>query len=266
MWKNNYLFLCFFFTFHLLSAQSLFVKSLEGRVLYESNGIPDVHILNTSAGSATVSDGEGRFEIDVTMGDTLLFSAVQYKRKSLVISASILESSMVYITLEEFVNELDEVVVRPYNLSGDLLRDMQQMKINPVITASTLGLPNAYVKPMMQSERLLREASFGPFSIGTLTSIPFNPLINAISGRTKMLKKRVARDKKYLLTQRVRNFYADSIFVKRLGIPEAQISDFMYYCEVDEKFDSIVATDDHIKILNLLVLKSKDYRKNNFLE
>ena len=99
-----------------------------------------------------------------------------------------------------------------------------------------------------------------------LTSIPFNPLINAISGRTKMLKKRVARDKKYILTQRVRNFYPDSMFVKRLGIPVENISDFMYYCEVDEHFDSIVATDDHIKILNLLVLKSRDYRKNNHLE
>ncbi len=266
MWKNNFLLLCFFLAFHTLIAQSYFIKSLEGKILFNSKGIPDVHVMNTSAGKATISDQEGRFSIDVTMGDTLLFSAVQYRRRSLVISASILESKIAYITLEEFVNELDEVVVRPYNLSGDLIRDMQQMKIDRVVTASTLGLPNAYVKPMMQSERLLREASIGPFSIGMLTSIPFNPLINAISGRTKMLKKRVARDKKYLLTQRVRNYYPDSIFVKRLGIPEESIADFMYYCEVDEKFDSIVATDDHMKILNLLVLKSKAYRINNYLE
>jgi len=266
MWKNSCLFLCFFFALHLMTAQSFFIKSMEGKVQFNSEGIPDVHVMNTTAGKATISDEEGRFEIDVTVGDTLLFSAVQYKRKSLVISVSILESKIVYITLEEFVNELDEVVVKPYNLSGDLMRDMQQMKIDPVVTASTLDLPNAYVKPMMQSERLLREASLGPFSIGMLTSIPFNPLINAISGRTKMLKKRVARDKKYLLTQRVRNFYPDSIFVKRLGIPQERIADFMYYCEVDENFDSIVATDDHMKILNLLLSKSNDYRKNNRLE
>jgi hypothetical protein len=266
MWKTNCLFLCFILAFQLLSAQSYFVKSLEGKILSDSKGIPDVHIMNTSAGNATISDEDGEFSIDVTLGDTLLFSAVQYKRKSLVITASILESSIAYIRLEEFVNELDEVVVRPYNLTGDLLRDMQQMKTDPVVTASTLGLPNANVKPMMQSERLLREASLGPFSIGMLTSIPFNPLINAISGRTKMLKKRVARDRKYVLTQRVRNYYPDSIFVKRLGIPEERISDFMYYCEVDDQFDSIVATEDHIRILNLLVYKSKEYRKNNDLE
>ncbi|MBT8290239.1 MAG: hypothetical protein KJO93_05350 [Muriicola sp.] len=266
MWRNSALTIAFLFCCSLLSGQSYFNFQLEGQTRFEGKGVPDVHIMNITAGEATISNQNGRFAISVTMGDTLLFSAVQYQRKSLVISASILESSFVYVTLEEFVNELDEVVVRPYNLTGDLIRDMNGMKTEQVVTASTLGLPNAYVKPLMQSERLLKEASLGPFQIGMLTAIPFNPLINAITGRTKMLKKRVARDKKYLLTEQVRNYYPDSIFVKRLGIPAERIDDFMYYCEVDEKFDSIVATDDHIAILNLLRMKSKTYRENNQLE
>lgn len=266
MWRNSALSIAFLFCCSFLSGQSYFNFQLEGQTRFEGKGVPDVHIMNITAGEATISNQNGRFAISVTMGDTLLFSAVQYQRKSLVISASILESSFIYVTLEEFVNELDEVVVRPYNLTGDLIRDMNGMKTEQVVTASTLGLPNAYVKPLMQSERLLKEASIGPFHLGMLTSIPFNPLINAISGRTKMLKKRVARDKKYLLTEQVRNYYPDSIFVIRLGIPAERIDDFMYYCEVDGKFDSIVATDDHIAILNLLRLKSQEYRENNQLK
>jgi hypothetical protein len=235
-------------------------------VLFEDRGVPDVHIMNTSAGRATISDEDGRFSIEVSLGDTLLFSAVQYRRKQVVITPSLLNSKYTYLTLEEFVNELDEVIVQPYNLTGDLVRDMQEMKIDPVVTASTLGLPNAHVKPMMQSERLLREASMGPFQLGTLTAIPFNPLINMISGRTRMLKERVARDRKYLLTQQVRQYYTDSLFVHRMGIPADRIDDFMYYCEVDEAFDSIVSTDDRIAILNLLLEKSKSYRENNLME
>ncbi len=225
-----------------------------------------MHVMNTTAGSATISDEDGWFALEASLGDTLLFSAVQYQRKRLVLSASVLESRFVYVNLEEFVNELDEVVVRPYNLSGDLVRDMQQMKTGPVVTASTLGLPNADVKPMIQSERLLKEASMGPFHLGMITALPFNPLINMITGRTKMLKKRVARDRKYLLTQEVRHYYPDSIFVQRMGIPADRIDDFMYYCEVDERFDSIVSSEDQIAILNLLLLKSKAYRENNQLE
>jgi len=266
MWRNKLLFLGFFSICWLCTAQDFFSRSLEGKVLHDTQGIPDVHIMNTSAGRATISDEQGAFSIEVTLGDTLMFSAVQFKRKHITVTQGLLDSKMVYVTLEEFVNELDEVVVRPYDLSGDLSRDMQQLKIGPVVSASTLGLPNANVKPLMQSERLLKEATMGPFSIGTLTSIPFNPLINAISGRTKMLKKRVARDKKYLLTEKVRHYYPDSIFVKRLGIPENRIDDFMYYCEVDDAWETIVASEDQIKILHMLVQKSKTYRINNQLD
>ncbi len=266
MWKSKWLCLWLIVLCHSASGQSFFNARLQGQVRFENRGVPDVHVMNTTAGSATISDEDGWFALEASLGDTLLFSAVQYQRKRLVLSASVLESRFVYVNLEEFVNELDEVVVRPYNLSGDLVRDMQQMKTGPVVTASTLGLPNADVKPMIQSERLLKEASMGPFHLGMITALPFNPLINMITGRTKMLKKRVARDRKYLLTQEVRHYYPDSIFVQRMGIPADRIDDFMYYCEVDERFDSIVSSEDQIAILNLLLLKSKAYRENNQLE
>ncbi len=266
MWKSKWLLAFSILSCFALSGQSFFNTELGGQVLFEGVGVPDVHIMNTSAGQATISDQDGRFSIDVSLGDTLLFSAVQYRRRQLVINSSVLESKFIYLTLEEFVNELDEVIVRPYNLTGDLVRDMQQIKTEPVVTASTLGLPNAYVKPLMQSERLLKESSMGPFHLGMLTAVPFNPLINMITGRTKMLKQRVARDRKYLLTQEVRNYYPDSLFINRLGIPAVRIDDFMYYCEVDEAFDSIVSTEDRIAILNFLLKKSKSYRENNHIE
>ncbi len=266
MWKSKCLLAFTLVTCFALSGQSLFNTEIDGQVLFEGQGVPDVHIMNTSAGRATISDPDGRFSLEVSLGDTLLFSAVQYRRRQLVINTSVLESKFIFLTLEEFVNELDEVIVRPYNLTGDLVRDMQQIKTDPVVTASTLGLPNAYVKPMMQSERLLKEASMGPFQLGMITAVPFNPLINMITGRTKMLKQRVARDRKYLLTQEVRKYYPDSLFVTRLGIPEDRIDDFMYYCEVDEAFDSIVSTEDRIAILKFLLDKSKSYRENNRIE
>ena len=266
MWRNSRVFFLIFLTCSALSGQSYLNTQIEGQVRFEERGVPDVHIMNVTAGKTTISDEDGRFSIAVSLGDTLYFSAVQYQRKRLEVIMPVIESRFIYVNLEEFVNELDEVVVRPYNLSGDLGRDMKGMDIGQVVSASTLGLPNANVKPLIQSERLLSEATMGPFHLGMITAVPFNPLINMITGRTKMLKKRVARDRKYLRTEAVRNYYPDSIFVKRLGIPADRIDDFMYYCEVDEKFDSIVSTDDHIAILNLLLAKSRAYRENNQIE
>jgi hypothetical protein len=257
--RNKKFFLFFFLIVINASAQSIFSK-LEGKVTNLDKGIADVHVMNTSSNRATITDAEGRFSISTKLNDTILFSAVQYKRMSLVISRAMLESRSIIVPLEEFINELDEVVVRPYNLSGDLSRDMNSLNKEKVYVASTLGLPNAYVKPITQAERKLNEATTG----GGL--VPLNPIINAISGRTKYLKKVLASQEKYARTIRVREYYADSLFVKYLKIPENKIEDFMYFCEVDNAFSAVVDSHDKLKIWEYLKLRSSSYLREEVEE
>jgi len=247
-------------------AQTSFTKRIAGKVMNKDVGVSDVHVMNTSANRATISNESGDFAIHVTIGDTLLFSAVQFRRKSLVINAAILASKVVFVPLEEFVNELDEVVVRPYDLSGDLGKDMQNMDTGQVVSATSLGLPNTQVKPLIQSERQLQTATAGKFHPLMILNPPIDPLINAISGRTKMLKKRFARDKKDIQLEGLRSSIADSLFLTQLKIPEERINDFMYFCEVDDTFDSLVKSDDRFAIWEFLLKKSDVYRKNNALD
>lgn len=249
-----------------MSAQNFFSHELEGKVLSKDKDVADVHVMNITTGKAVITDIEGYFKIAVRLNDTLLFSAVQYKKKKVVLSQDMMSSKLIYVHLEEFMNQLDEVVVRPFNLSGDLTKDMESLQTEEVVTASTLGLPNAYVKPLTQSERLLSEAAMPKFNIGMLLSLPFNPIINEITGRTKMLKRRVAVDNNYARTQRVTEFYADSLYVTDLKIPKLRIDDFMYFCEVDSSFNAIVNTQDQFKIWEFLRKKSLVYRENNELD
>lgn len=266
MLKNSLAFFCFLLIYSVASAQVTFTRKLEGKVLNKTKSVADVHVMNTSASKATITDEDGNFAISVKLNDTLLFSAVQFKRKTLVVSVAMLESKAISVPLEEFVNELDEVVVRPYDLSGDLAKDMQNMKVGQVVSASTLGLPNADVKPLMQSERQLQQATAGKFNPIMILTPPLDPIINAITGRTKMLKKRVARDQKDLQTNRLRNKFADSLFVIQLKIPKEKIDDFMYFCEVDEAFDTLAKSEDTIDIWSFLLKKSAVYRENNALD
>ena len=175
----------------------------------------------------------------------------------MVISGAMLESSSIIVPLDEFINELDEVIVRPYNLSGDLSLDMNSLTTEKVFVASTLGLPNAYVIPITQAERKLHEATTG----GGI--VPLNPIINAMTGRTKYLKRVLASQEKYARTVRVREYYADSLFVKHLSIPENKIADFMYFCEVDESFSTVVDSHDKLKIWEYLKLRSTAYLRDD---
>ncbi|SMC32174.1 carboxypeptidase-like regulatory domain-containing protein [Cellulophaga tyrosinoxydans] len=242
---------------HTGYAQTFFSKELKGKVSSADGDVAATHVLNISTQKAAITDIEGYFTISAQLNDTLVFSAIQYQRKEIVVTTAILASKSIFVSLDPAVNQLNEVVVMPYNLSGDLSRDMQSQ---PVLVAATLGLPNSYVKKKTQSERLLIEATTGG------AGIPLNPIINAITGRTKMLKENYKRDIKYERTERVRNFYSDSIYTSQLKIPTLKIDDFMYFCEVDPEFSKIVDTHDKIKILTFLRQKSVVYRKNNELD
>lgn len=232
---------------------------LRGRILEGEAGITNVHILNLSANDATISDAQGNFRIPAKVGDTVLLSAIRYQRKTFRVDAEMLRASLLSIELEPFVNELDEVVLYPYNLTGDLDQDLTNVPVEEAVTASSLGLPNANAKVKTQSERKLFEATTGS------GLIPLNPVLNAISGRTRMLKRRLARDRAYEQTQQVRSRYPDSLFVRELGIPQIRIPDFMYFCEVDPGFAPLAKSADRLRMWDFLRDKSLEYRKNNGL-
>ncbi len=244
-----------------LSGQTLLSGRLEGRVYSTDGDVAATHVLNTTIQRATITDENGFFSISANLNDTIVFSAVQFKRKEIVVSADMLKSKMLSIPLEEALTELDEVVIMPYNLTGNMSRDVERIGTDEeVVTASTLGLPNAYVKVPTMAERQLFEATSGR---GLL---PLNPILNGISGRTKMLKGRVARNNTYARTQRVREMYADSLFRIDFQIPEEKISDFMYFCEIDSIFQSTVDTHDRFKIWDYMRKRSIAYRENNDLD
>ena len=253
---KNFIFVLLFFFVQLLFSQQLRTK-LEGVVKSSSGDVSAVHVLNISSDKATITLANGYFSIPVVLTDTLVFSAIQYKKKEIVISTKILSAKNITVYLEDELTELDEVVVMPFNLSGDLSKDLKNMQVTPQVTATSLGLPNTYVKHPTGSERKLYVAQSG----GSLLSV-----INMISGKAKKIKEQVARDKKYSRANRVREYYADSVFTNQLKIPKIKIDDLMRFCEEDYAFQKVIDTHDKLKILAFIKQKSIEYRKNNELD
>jgi hypothetical protein len=241
-------------------------KLLQGRVSSTDKDVVGVVVQNTTTRDAVITDLEGNFSIRVRVNDTLVFSAVHFLRKSLPVTQALYRSNFVEVPMQEFVNQLREVVVSPYNLTGDLTKDIDRVTLEKDVSAEALNLPNAHRHIPTQSERRLEQATAGKFNVGMLLNPPLDPLINAITGRTKMLKKRVEVDKTYTKTQQVQGYYADSLFVTTLKIPMEKIDDFMYFCEVDEAFQAAVQSQDKLRIWDIMLQKSRAYRENNDLD
>lgn len=239
---------------------ALFAQSpsriLKGEVVCPEEDCSGITVFNKRSLQGGITDIKGAFSISVRVQDTLVFSAVQYKVKEVVIKDYMLKSTMIRIPLEAFVNELEEVVVQPYNLSGSLGSDAFAVEPEAPPSAQSLGLPNADIRIITQEERKIHEATSGS------GLVPLNPILNAITGRTKRLKNHLKIRQTYERTQRVRAFYPDSLFVGELNIPQHRIEDFMYYCEVDSVFQAKVNTHDKLLIWEYLQKKAISYRQD----
>lgn len=252
--------------FQMAVAQETPIKELRGRVLASGEDVTGVVVRNASSDRATITDAEGNFAIPVKLNDTLVFLAVQFKTKKLPVTRLLYNTSFVNVPLEPFVNELQEVVVQPFDLTGDLSKDAEKLELPQDVSAEALGLPNAQQKIPTQSERKLQQATYGKFHLGMILTPPLDPIINAITGRTKKLKERVAIDRKYALTQQVQQSIVDSLFIDTLKIPKERIADFMYFCEADPNFNEVVDSGDQLRVWQFMIDKSEAYRKNNGLE
>ncbi len=264
--RNSFLFLLIFFVCVSALGQTVQSKELRGQVVSSDGDVVGVVVQNTTSKRAVITDINGNFTISAKVKDTLVFSAVQYKKKAIPVTEILFNTNFFTVRLEAFVNELKEVVVKPFDLTGDLNQDLENLTLEKDVSAEALNLPNADVKIITQSERKLQEASSGMYSLSRPLAVGLNPIINAITGRSKMLKNRVKVDQKYARTQRVQEFYVDSLFLTVLKIPMEKIDDFMYFCEVDETFQSTVDSRDKLKIWDFMVEKSRIYRRENELD
>jgi len=78
--KNNFLAVFFFlFVFNKWFAQEIIVKGF----ITSSDSItamPYAYVINTNTGHGEMSDGNGRFSINASLSDSIIFSFIGYKR------------------------------------------------------------------------------------------------------------------------------------------------------------------------------------------
>lgn len=251
--------------FILIGIQNTFSQSIEilGRIESHTN-IENIHVINKTAQVYTITDIKGHFNITAKLNDTLTFSSIQHKLKEVIISKDIIANQAVFVILNEQINELDEVVVGKV-LSGDLLADIVNVDGNAPINFYDVGIPGYTGKPATQSERRLAQA--GEFKPEMLLGIvlgggSLDPIINGISGRTKMLKKRVAIEDKETLMQSIKGRLSKDFFASNPMEDELKI-DFFYFCADDENFIKHCKNQTDFKILIFLRTKYKQYMINH---
>ena len=223
----------FLFFVQIGFGQKTDLKLLVGRVQEQSTSVEGVNIINNATQAATVSDSDGNFSIAVHEGDVLVFSAVNLEPVKRRISAEDLTVSSLVIKMTAKEVELKEVIVNE----------------NANITAENLGIIPYGQKKYTPAER----------KVYTATSTSVDKLLNAISGRTAMLKKEVNVEKKEALFRKLEYLFEENYYTDRLKIPVDDIKGFQLFCVDDADFAVSLNTKNKTMSMFLITDLARKY-------
>ena len=125
-------------------AQEAF-QYINGTVENDATGFPmeSVHILNLNNVIGTTTDNKGRFEIPVQINDTLYFSYLGYKSLKVAVTNDMIKFENSKFQLTELAFALEEIILRPYLLTGYLDIDVKSVPVNNAGRYRIPGLSNA---------------------------------------------------------------------------------------------------------------------------
>jgi hypothetical protein len=238
---RRFQFLLFLLICQITFSQTSSEKMIHGKISVASGSTEGVNIVNLVNEKSTVSDSNGEFFILAKADDLLVFSSVnlEYHRRS--IEEIDLKSDIIIIKMTAKTTELKEVIVNKH----------------PEINAVSLGISPKGIKKYTPAERKLATASSM-----RLNPMGLDPILNAISGRTKMLKKELEVEKKERLLAIMEALYKDdNYFTQTLKIPGDYIKGFEYYCIEDKSFAEVLHTKNKTKIEYLIIPMAAKFNK-----
>jgi hypothetical protein len=223
-------------------------KLLHGKIVVESGNVGGVTIINLVNEKTDISDGNGEFFILAKAEDLLVFSSINLEYYRRIIEDEDLKAEVLTIKMTAKITELKEVIVNKH----------------PEINAVSLGIsPKGIIHRTQMERKLYTAGDFKPIHLLGLLggSLQVDPILNAINGRTAMLKKSIEFEKKERLLTQIGALFDDEYYTKKLKIPANYIKGFQYYCIEKEDFITYLRSKNKTEIQFLMVPLAEKYNK-----
>ncbi|KAF2327257.1 carboxypeptidase-like regulatory domain-containing protein [Flavobacterium daemonense] len=224
--------------------------TINGKIASVGSDLEGVYVINAKTEAMVMTNASGAFSILANVGDTLVFSSIQFKEKRVLLTADNFSDINFTVKLSMVMNQLQEVVVRNYN----------------GINAVALGIVPNGQKTYTQAERRLRTATALDPEANSENgmaggSISMDPLLNFFSGRTAMLKKEAEVEKKEAFMKLLERMFTLEHFVNVLKIPSEYVKGFEYYAVENDKFTVILNSKNKTSTEFLLAELATKYKE-----
>ncbi|QLE01924.1 carboxypeptidase-like regulatory domain-containing protein [Galbibacter sp. BG1] len=229
-------------------------EDLKGIVFNTADDAPidNVHVLNLNQVIGTITDQNGEFTIPARVNDTLYFSYIGFKEIKVRVTNDMLKFQNTKIGLTELAYALEEIVVKPFQLTGYLEIDAKNIPINQSARYSISGLNLGY-----------EAGSRNPSAFANVMGSIFNPadLLHNLFGKKpqQMKKLRKMQDDDKIRELLATKFDRETLMAL-LQVDKVDIEDMLRNCNYS---DSFIETANDLQILDAISNCYEEYRVLN---
>ncbi|MFL9832337.1 carboxypeptidase-like regulatory domain-containing protein [Flavobacterium sp. ST-87] len=200
-----------------------------------------VNIININRVRGSRTDMNGYFEIDIHPNDTLHLSLLGFQSLRVKVTNDWIKNKIAKIYLTEKAIALEEVVIRPFNLTGYLEVDSKTIPINKNYQYSISGLNNGY-----------EAGEYSPGAFGKVLGSIFNPadmLYNFFGKKATELKKLKEIKKDDTVRNLLESKFDRETLAVLLGIDKNEIPEILQRCNYSESF---IQTANDLQIMDAI--------------
>ena len=250
MIKRLYLFLFSIYGMMVMGQEQ--IQYLNGIVENDATGFPmeSVHVLNLNMVEGTTTDKKGNFEIHAQVNDTLYFSYLGYKSLKVAVTQDMIKFGNSKFQITQLAYALEEIILRPYQLTGYLDIDVRNVPINSAGRYRILGLPSAGYEG----------GNRNPNAISKTFAALFNPadflhnLFGKKGAQMKKLKKmRESDELKNLLASK----FDREIITQLLNLDRLDLDEILRNCNYSNAF---IKESNDLQILEAISGCYEEYR------
>ena len=212
--------------------------------------IPTVHVLNLNKVLMSITDENGVFAIDAEVDDTLFLSYLGFKTIKIRVTNDLIKFPKTEFKLTALALALEEVIVRPYQLTGYLEIDAKNVPINRNQRYSIPGLPTGGYEA----------GSRGPSAFSKVVGSIFNPfdfLHNIFGKKPNELRKLKKMRKNNALRDLLAVKYDRETLEEFLQLDVIDISEILRNCNFSESF---IRTANDLQILEAISGCYEEYK------
>lgn len=204
---------------------------LKGKVKNDSTDefMSSVHVLNLSSVEGVITNTNGEFEIAVQARDTLYFSYLGFKPLKVPVSNDMIKFGAPVFRLTQLSFALEEVILRPYQLTGYLDIDVRKVPLNPAGRYNIPGLPQSGYEAGNRNRSSISKA------IGSL----FNPadfLYNLFGKNPKQMRKLKKMREDDQIKSLLSTKFDREVLVQLLGIERINLDEILRNCNYSNTF------------------------------